>query len=179
MQINLPTLITIFRILLTPLFIIVCYSEIQQANVIAASIFCIASASDALDGFLARKLNQSTKFGAFLDPLADKIMVATALVILVEKYSTWMVSIPAILLIGRELIIAAIREWMATIGNNNSVAVSFIGKCKTLFQMTSVMILILNYNQYTNILGYICLYASLVCSMVSIYQYAKAAIKTS
>ena len=104
-----------------------------------------------------RKLNQSTAFGAFLDPVADKIMVAAALVVIVEHYNTIWVTIPAMTMIGREIIISALREWMAELGKRSSVAVSWIGKWKTMIQMVSLTGLIWQYNVWMVWLAYVML----------------------
>jgi CDP-diacylglycerol--glycerol-3-phosphate 3-phosphatidyltransferase len=124
---NIPNLLTFFRILLIPVFVILFYLPYQWSYMAAAIVFILAAATDWFDGYLARKLNQSTAFGAFLDPVADKIMVASALVVIVEHYNTIWVTIPAMTMIGREIIISALREWMAELGKRSSVAVSWIG----------------------------------------------------
>ena len=121
---NIPNLLTFFRILLIPVFVILFYLPYQWSYMAAALVFILAAATDWFDGYLARKLNQSTAFGAFLDPVADKIMVAAALVVIVEHYNTIWVTIPAMTMIGREIIISALREWMAELGKRSSVAVS-------------------------------------------------------
>ncbi|HBC33568.1 MAG TPA: CDP-diacylglycerol--glycerol-3-phosphate 3-phosphatidyltransferase, partial [Marinobacter adhaerens] len=103
------------------------------------AIFGLAAATDWLDGYLARKLDQSTPFGAFLDPVADKLMVAVALAVLIEEHSAILLTIPATVIIGREIVISALREWMAEIGSRASVAVSYIGKIKTTAQMAAIV----------------------------------------
>lgn len=139
---TIPNQITFFRIILIPVFLIVFYLPLTWSHFGAAFVFWLASISDALDGYIARKLKQSTPFGAFIDPVADKLMVVSALVILVEDYQTWWVSIPALIMIGREVLVSALREFMASRGKRDSVAVSTMGKYKTAAQMLAIMGLI-------------------------------------
>ncbi|VEB85118.1 phosphatidylglycerophosphate synthetase [Citrobacter koseri] len=106
-----------------------------MGSFVTALIFCIAAVTDWFDGFLARRWNQSTRFGAFLDPVADKVLVAIAMVLVTEHYHSWWVTLPAATMIAREIIISALREWMAELGKRSSVAVSWIGKVKTTSQM--------------------------------------------
>ena len=128
--------------MLIPVFIFCFYSGWDHYRFWAALVFCLAAITDALDGYLARKLEQSTPFGAFLDPVADKVMVAVALVVLaIHEQSLWF-SIPAIIIISREIAISALREWMAEIGSRASVAVSYIGKIKTTAQMVAIIMLL-------------------------------------
>lgn len=145
---NLPNLLTILRVLLIPVFVILFYLPNPGSNLLAAFVFVIAALTDLLDGYLARKLKQTTKFGAFLDPVADKIIVCTALVLIVEFYSVkacdyfphinLLVSIPAIVIISREIVVSALREWMAEIGSRAKVAVNWVGKWKTAIQMVAI-----------------------------------------
>lgn len=145
MPFNLPIFLTWLRILLIPLFIGVFYApdtllSVTEKNLFSAGIFTIAAATDWLDGYLARALGQTSAFGAFLDPVADKLMVAAALIILVKlgRTESWI----AVVIIGREITISALREWMAQLGASRSVAVSFIGKLKTAAQMVSIVLLL-------------------------------------
>ena len=138
---NLPNLLTWLRILLIPLFVGIFYFEKswvspQNQNLVATIIFTAAAITDWLDGWLARKLNQTSAFGAFLDPVADKLMVAAALIVLVELDRLH--SLIALIIIGREITISALREWMAQIGQAKSVAVSVVGKVKTALQMLAI-----------------------------------------
>ena len=147
MPLNIPTVLTWTRIVLIPLFVGVLYLPehwltIPQQNVIAMAIFIAAAITDWLDGWLARKLNQMTAFGAFLDPVADKLMIAAALVVLVQLGRAD--AIAAFIIIGREITISALREWMARIGASKSIAVSFVGKLKTTFQMVAIPFLLFN-----------------------------------
>lgn len=136
---NLPNLLTLSRIVMIPVFVIVFYLPVEWSYMVSAAIFALAGLTDWLDGYLARKLNQSTPFGAFLDPVADKLMVAVALAVLIEEYSIPLLTIPATVIIGREIVISALREWMAEIGSRASVAVSYIGKIKTTAQMAAIV----------------------------------------
>jgi CDP-diacylglycerol--glycerol-3-phosphate 3-phosphatidyltransferase/cardiolipin synthase len=141
MPLNIPNLLTLFRIVLIPLIVGTLYlpgdwvSE-PNANLIATAIFVLAALTDWFDGYLARKLNQQSAFGAFLDPVADKLMVAAALIVLVEFGRVD--AIVALIIIGREITISALREWMAHVGDVKSAAVSWIGKVKTAFQMVAI-----------------------------------------
>ena len=113
MQFNIPTLLTLFRVILIPFFVLAFYLPFSWAPFACALIFFVAAVTDWFDGFLARRWNQSTRFGAFLDPVADKVMVAIAMVLVAEHYHTWWVTLPAATMIAREIIISALREWMA------------------------------------------------------------------
>ncbi|MBM3356960.1 MAG: CDP-diacylglycerol--glycerol-3-phosphate 3-phosphatidyltransferase [Betaproteobacteria bacterium] len=142
---NLPNLLTWLRIVLIPLFVGIFYFEkswvsAPNQNLVATILFTVAALTDWLDGWLARKLNQTSAFGAFLDPVADKLMVAAALVILVQLERVD--AIVALIIIGREIAISALREWMAKIGKATSVAVSFLGKLKTALQMVAIPLLL-------------------------------------
>ena len=145
MPLNLPNLLTWLRILLIPLFVGIFYFEkswvsIPNQNLVATVIFTAAAITDWLDGWLARKWNQTSAFGAFLDPVADKLMVAAALIILVQLARVD--AIIALIIIGREITISALREWMAQIGETRSVAVSMLGKVKTASQMIAIPLLL-------------------------------------
>ena len=139
---TIPNQITISRMVLIPIFIIVFYLPVSWNHFGAFVVFWLASVSDALDGYLARKLNQTSAFGAFIDPVADKLMVVTALIIIVQDYQTWWISIPAMIMIAREIFISALREFMSSIGKRNDIAVSDMGKYKTFAQMLSLQGLI-------------------------------------
>ena len=145
MPLNIPNLLTWARILLIPLFVGVFYAPetwltLAEQNRIATCIFIIAAVTDWFDGWLARRLEQTSAFGAFLDPVADKLMVASALLVLVQLERVD--AIIAIIIIGREIAISALREWMAKIGAARSIAVSFIGKIKTTAQMIAIPLLL-------------------------------------
>lgn len=142
MPVNVPTLLTWARIVLIPVVVGVYYIglPVAEANLFATIAFVLAAVTDWFDGWLARKLNQTSAFGAFLDPVADKLMVAAALVVLVQLGR--LDAILAFIIIGREITISALREWMATIGAQRSVAVSFIGKLKTTAQLVAIPMLL-------------------------------------
>ena len=145
MPLNLPNLLTWLRIILIPLFVGIFYFEKSwvsgsNQNLVATVIFTAAAVTDWLDGWLARKLNQTSAFGAFLDPVADKLMVAAALIILIQLERVD--AIIALIIIGREITISALREWMANIGAAKSVAVSLLGKIKTVSQMLAIPLLL-------------------------------------
>jgi CDP-diacylglycerol--glycerol-3-phosphate 3-phosphatidyltransferase len=136
---NLPNILTISRIIMIPVFVVIFYLPAEWSYLVSATIFALAAVTDWLDGYLARKLDQSTPFGAFLDPVADKLMVAVALAVLIEEHSAIVLTIPATIIIGREIVISALREWMAEVGSRASVAVSYIGKVKTTAQMAAIV----------------------------------------
>ena len=138
MKITLPTAITLFRIALIPLFVLVFYLPVSWANIAATVIFVIASITDWVDGYLARSMQQESSFGAFLDPVADKLMVVVVIVLLVQANPSIFVALPSVVIVAREISISALREWMAQIGASATVKVSFIGKSKTLLQMLAL-----------------------------------------
>lgn len=175
---TLPNLLTLSRLILIPVFVAVFYLPYGWSAMATAVIFALAAITDWLDGFLARRWNQTTSFGAFLDPVADKLMVATALTVLIELHHTFWLTIPAMVIIGREIVISALREWMAEMGSRASVAVSFIGKIKTTAQMVSIVIL-LAYppGQGMVDLGLGLLYIAAVLTLWSMVIYLKAAWK--
>ena len=145
MPLNVPNLLTWLRILLIPVFVSVFYLtdntlSLHHKNLISTAVFFLAATTDWLDGYLARKLDQFSAFGAFLDPVADKLMVAAALIVLVKLGRAD--AIIAFIIIGREITISALREWMAKLGESRSVAVSVLGKLKTTFQMLAVLLLL-------------------------------------
>ena len=145
MPLNIPNLLTWLRIILIPLIVGVFYLpdyvlSFQDKNIAATAIFIFAAVTDWLDGYLARVLDQMSAFGAFLDPVADKLMVAAALLVLVQLDR--LDALIAFIIIGREIAISALREWMAKIGKARSVAVSFVGKVKTVAQMVAIPMLL-------------------------------------
>jgi CDP-diacylglycerol--glycerol-3-phosphate 3-phosphatidyltransferase len=147
MPLNVPNLVTFSRIILIPLIVGVFYLpdawiSYTAKNQIAAWIFIVAAVTDWLDGYLARRLNQTSAFGAFLDPVADKLIVAVALVLLVSKDPRALIVLTAAVIIGREITISALREWMAEIGQRRKVAVSQLGKYKTILQITGLSMML-------------------------------------
>lgn len=189
---NWPNLLTLGRIVAIPLLVILFYLPVKWGHVAATVVFVIASMTDWLDGYLARYLQQSTKLGAFLDPVADKLMVSIALMLIVAEQTfryvsvpdmvitipTAVTTIPAMVIVAREIIVSALREWMAEIGKRASVAVSNLGKIKTALQMVAITIL-LYCNDLTNptliISGLVLLYISAVLTIWSMLLYLKAA----
>src|SRR5690606_6348155 len=141
---NIPNLLTVLRVLLIPVFILLFYLPFDWSYWAASGIFALAAVTDWFDGYLARRLEQSTPFGAFLDPVADKLMVAVALVLLVEEHANIWLTLPAAIIIGREIVVCALREWMAELGERAQVAVSQWGKWKTAAQMGALVILLAN-----------------------------------
>lgn len=173
---NLPNILTLSRIVMIPVFVAIFYLPAQWSYVVSAAIFAIAGATDWLDGYLARKLDQSTPFGAFLDPVADKLMVAVALTVLIEEHASFILTVPAMVIIGREIVISALREWMAEIGSRASVAVSYIGKIKTTAQMVSIiMLLAVPPGGTIAWLGTALLYLAAVLTLWSMVLYLQAA----
>ncbi|MGQ7248976.1 CDP-diacylglycerol--glycerol-3-phosphate 3-phosphatidyltransferase [Halomonas sp. V046] len=173
---NIPNLLTLARIVFIPLLVVLFYLPFDWSLMVAAGLFGLASLTDWLDGYLARRWNQSTPFGAFLDPVADKLMVAVALALLIERYDAIWLTLPALVIIGREIVISALREWMAEMGKRGSVAVSWIGKVKTTLQMVALLLL-LAFNPGTPIaeLGVITLYAAALLTLWSMIEYLRAA----
>jgi len=146
---NTPNLITLLRIFLIPVFIAAYYLPYRWASLLAMSLFVLAAVTDWLDGYLARRLNQASPFGAFLDPVADKLMVASALVLLTSDTRVHtlvldfhLFAIVVLIIIGREITVSALREWMAELGERARVAVSFLGKFKTIGQMVAIPFLL-------------------------------------
>jgi len=139
---TIPNQITLFRIILIPVFILVFYLPVSWSHFGAFAVFWFAAISDALDGYLARRLNQSSSFGAFIDPVADKLMVVCALTMLIQDYNVWYITVSAALMISREIFISALREFMSSRGKRNTIAVSNMGKFKTAAQMLGIMGLI-------------------------------------
>ncbi|AMW17365.1 CDP-diacylglycerol--glycerol-3-phosphate 3-phosphatidyltransferase [Glaesserella parasuis] len=174
MKLNIPTYLTLFRVALIPLFIVWFYLPIQYSAEITTLIFFIASITDWFDGYLARKWNQTTRLGAFLDPVADKVLVAIALVSVVEYYHTWWITIPAGIMIAREIIISALREWMAELGERASVAVSIWGKVKTTAQMLALGGLLWRQAPWMEYTAFALLYIAAILTIWSMLQYLKA-----
>jgi CDP-diacylglycerol--glycerol-3-phosphate 3-phosphatidyltransferase len=191
---NWPNVLTLTRIMLIPLLVIFFYLPFSWSHLAATLVFALASVTDWLDGYLARYLKQTTKLGAFLDPVADKLMVSVALVLIVAEPTFQFVStdfsigrflsasavitIPAAIIVAREIIVSALREWMAEIGKHKRVAVSKLGKVKTAVQMLAVVVLLYcdnNTNAYLVFSGYILLYIAAVLTIWSMCAYLSAA----
>ncbi|NJD05585.1 MAG: CDP-diacylglycerol--glycerol-3-phosphate 3-phosphatidyltransferase [Methylococcaceae bacterium] len=179
MLFNLPTYLTLTRIVLIPVVVILFYLPWHFAHVACAAVFGIAGITDWLDGYLARRMSQTTLFGAFLDPVADKLMVAVTLVLIVQGDPNPWVAVAAAVIIGREIAIASLREWMAEIGQRKKVEVSWLGKWKTTAQITAIEVLLLGMDVWKEPLrqvGQILLFASAVLTLWSMVIYLKAAL---
>ncbi len=148
MRINLANLLTLFRIAAIPIVVVCFYSTLPDARPIAAFLFGIAAVTDLVDGWVARRFGQTSRFGEFLDPVADKLMVAVVLVMLVETDQGWWVDIIAMIIIGREITISALREWMAIIGERANVKVAWSGKIKTALQMFGIGFMVYEHKLY-------------------------------
>jgi len=175
---TIPNLLTLLRIALIPVFVMVFYLPYSWSALAGAVIFALAGITDWVDGYLARKMEQSTKLGAFLDPVADKLMVAAALILLVDAHDMALLVIPAIVIISREITVSALREWMAEIGKRASVAVSYIGKVKTTVQMVAITGLLANepdLDYWVVWLAYLLLYVATGLTLWSMVVYLKAA----
>ncbi|WP_227429172.1 CDP-diacylglycerol--glycerol-3-phosphate 3-phosphatidyltransferase [Psychrobacter sp. I-STPA6b] len=198
---NLPNNLTIARIVMIPLFVAIAYwppalgmggpmiSDNAIANIgmnidsfsdsllrhlLLTLLFILAAITDWLDGYLARRMNITSAFGRFLDPVADKLMVAAALIVLVQWNPNIIMSIAAIVIISREIAVSALREWMAELGKRTSVAVSYVGKLKTTFQMVAISVLLLNWESLET-LGYILMVAAVILTLWSMIIYLRAA----
>ncbi len=139
---TLPNLLTGLRIVLIPVIVGLFYVPSGWGDILACILFAIAGITDTLDGYFARRMGQVSRLGAFLDPVADKLIVATALVLLVSRNPTWYVTLTAAVIIGREIAISALREWMAEIGSRQKVAVSAVGKFKTIAQIVGLSMML-------------------------------------
>ena len=177
MKITLPTALTLGRIALVPVLVVLFYLPFDWARPVAALAFLLGGLTDWLDGYLARRLDQHSPFGAFLDPVADKVMIAVVLVMLVEDDPQVWLALPAMVIIGREIVISALREWMAEIGQRARVAVSAIGKLKTIAQLVALLLMLyheplLGLPTYT--IGFVLLYVAAVLTLYSMVEYFRA-----
>ena len=189
---TLPNIITLSRIGLIPVFVGLFYLQpnylegepLAWINNSLVAIYVLISSTDFLDGLLARKLNQISDLGTFLDPVADKLMVCVALILLTDYYHTWFITIPSIIIISREILVSALREWMGEIGKRANISVSWIGKSKTFMQMISILFLL--YQQslfifsskdiYT--IGLVLLFSATILTLWSGFNYLIAGLKT-
>ncbi|MCB1925567.1 MAG: CDP-diacylglycerol--glycerol-3-phosphate 3-phosphatidyltransferase [Gammaproteobacteria bacterium] len=175
---NLPNLLTLLRIVLIPVFVLVFYLPLSWAREAATMIFILAAVTDWLDGYLARRMQLVSALGAFLDPVADKLMVATALVLLLQADPKILMALAVAVIIGREIAISALREWMAEIGSRTKVAVSEIGKFKTATQMVAIILLIYRDDLWgipVHTVGLVLLYLAVVLTLWSMTLYVRAA----
>ncbi|MDE0421749.1 MAG: CDP-diacylglycerol--glycerol-3-phosphate 3-phosphatidyltransferase [Gammaproteobacteria bacterium] len=176
---SLPNVLTISRIALVPVFAVV-YLVTDEFHWIAALLFAAAAFTDWLDGYLARKLEQVTPFGAFLDPVADKLIVVTALVLLVGSHANIWMTLPGIIIVGREIVVSALREWMAEMNRRGLVSVSWVGRLKTTVQMVAIIVLLANPPEMRPwaIVGVVLLYAAVFLTIWSMITYGRAAWPT-
>lgn len=178
---NIPISLTMLRVALIPVFILCFYWHSLTGYIATIFIFVIAALTDWLDGFLARSLSQTSKLGAFLDPVADKLIVCTALVLLVNVSTQLWIAVPVVAIVCREIAVSALREWMAEVGLRSKVAVSTLGKIKTTAQMTAIILLLIGrrafiFNQeYIVLLGIILLNIAAALSLWTLYAYSRAA----
>ncbi len=175
---GIPNLLTFLRILLILLFILLFYLPFRGSHIVAAVIFSFAAMTDWLDGYLARSLDQVSKLGTFLDPVADKLIVVTALVLLVGDHALPYLAIPAAVIVGREIMVSALREWMAEIGKRIHIKVSTLGKIKTTVQMLAIISLLLYKPgawMVFKIVGYSLLYLAAFLTLWSMCIYLKVA----
>ena len=175
---NIPNTLTLLRIALIPCFIVLFYLPVGWARIAAGIVFIVAALTDLLDGYIARRLNQTSKLGEFLDPVADKLMVAVALVMLLQQDPTLWLTAPVVVIIGREITVSALREWMAELGVRGRVAVSIWGKLKTTAQMLALifMIMLIDLGPISSYaVGFVLLYVAAALTLWSMLQYLAAA----
>jgi CDP-diacylglycerol--glycerol-3-phosphate 3-phosphatidyltransferase len=179
MTMTLPTKLTLLRIGMIPVFILLFYIPLFGIkNYLLTGLFILAGLTDWFDGYLARRMGMQSEFGAFLDPVADKLMVSMVLVLLVSVHPGWLLALPATIIIGRELTISAVREWMANVGERTKVAVSIIGKFKTTTQMIAIGFLLFEkpIGDFPTLqIGYVLLYLSALLTLWSMLLYLQAA----
>ncbi len=185
MLLNLPNLLTLLRIALIPVFVLLFYLPVSWSNTAATATFALAALTDWLDGYLARRMGLTSALGAFLDPVADKLMVAVALVLLVDinptPFAGFFLAAPAAVIIGREIVISALREWMAELGERAQVAVSVIGKIKTSAQMLALVLLLYRdpIGEFPTVeTGFILLYLAAGLTLWSMFIYLRVAWPT-
>lgn len=178
-MLNIPNLLSLIRVLLIPVLVALYFVSHPAATVWATVVFVLAAITDWLDGYLARKWQQTSPFGAFIDPVADKLIVVVALLLILFKSPTWIILLPVIVIVFREITISALREWMAEIGARNVVQVSSMGKWKTTFQMIAIGCLIF-YKPLFDLpifeIGVAMLYLAAILTLVSMISYLKAAL---
>jgi len=189
---TLPNILTLSRIALIPVFVALYYMQPAYSeapiftwiNFFLTGTYAAISTTDYLDGYLARKLNMTSQLGAFLDPVADKLMVSTALILLVDFYPTdthWYITVCALVIISREILVSALREWMGTIGQRSTINVSFIGKVKTFVQIFSILFLLYQqpfFGLPSFEIGVTLLLAATLLTLYSGFIYLKEGVKT-
>lgn len=181
---TIPNMLTLFRVALIPFFVTIYFSGIQYAHELAAFVFWFAAITDWFDGYLARKLQQSSPFGAFLDPVADKLIVTVALIMITHTYASLWITIPAMVILAREIFVSALRDWMSQKGATDKVKVSMLGKLKTTAQMLALIGLLSGLESFMGIplywvtLGCGLLYVAAILSVWSMWEYARAGWST-
>ncbi len=178
MLLTVPNVLTWMRIFSIPVVVVLFYMPFPWSDPAAGALFAIAGITDSLDGYFARKYGQTSRLGAFLDPVADKLIVAVALVLLVSKDPRLIVVLPAIVIIGREIAISALREWMAEIGQRTKVAVSSLGKIKTIVQIVGLSMMLIRWDVWilpTYEVGLMLTVIAAVLTLVSAADYLRAA----
>ena len=178
MRWTIPNILTVLRIALIPVFMVAYYLPFSWSHLLTTAVFGLAALTDWIDGYLARRLEQVSPFGAFLDPVADKLIVAVALIMLVQSNPTLWFVVPASVIVGREIAISALREWMAEIGERVRVAVSVIGKIKTIAQMVALLLLLYREDLWgfpTHDAGVLLLYIAALLTLWSMVIYLRAA----
>jgi CDP-diacylglycerol--glycerol-3-phosphate 3-phosphatidyltransferase/cardiolipin synthase len=177
-KLNLANILTLFRIAAIPVVVVCFYSELPNARPIAAVLFGIAAITDLIDGWVARRFGQTSRFGEFLDPVADKLMVSIVLVMLVQAEAGWFEDVIAMIIIGREITISALREWMATIGERANVGVTMAGKVKTTLQMFGIAFMVYHNDMFgipIYTVGFVLLVLAAIMTIWSMIIYLRAA----
>ncbi|MGY6518916.1 MAG: CDP-diacylglycerol--glycerol-3-phosphate 3-phosphatidyltransferase [Lysobacteraceae bacterium] len=178
MRVTIPTWLTLFRIALIPVLVLVWFLPFGWTNFAAALVFTLGALTDWLDGWIARRYGMYSAFGAFLDPVADKLAVAVALLLIVQRHPDWFVVLMAAVIIGREITISALREWMAALGERARVKVAWVGKVKTIVQMVAIVVLLYGADLFglpTIIIGEVLLGAAAILTLWSGWNYLVAA----
>ena len=180
MTLTLPTMLTLVRIALVPVLVVFFYLPFHWSNIACVIVFVAAAVTDWADGYIARRHGQMSRFGEFLDPVADKIMVATALILLVQRQENFeaIFAVAAAIIVGREITISALREWMSEIGESNLVKVSWLGKTKTGFQMTAIGFMLYQDNMGwipIVLIGELLLYTAAALTLWSMWTYLQSA----
>ena len=167
---NLALLLTWSRIAAIPAIVLVYYLPFKNAHLVAAIAFALVAITDWLDGYVARNLDQCTKLGAFLDPVADKLLVSISLIMILSQQYTAFLALPAAVIVGRELTISALREWMAEIGKRTSVSVTMIAKAKTVLQMFSIWVLLLYRDHMSIVVLYVGVVLLCIAAILTLYS---------
>ena len=178
MLFNIPNTLTWFRIIAVPLVVLVFYLPVGWAGPAAGLLFGLAGITDWLDGYLARRFDQTSNFGAFLDPVADKLIVSTALVLLVQRDPTLLITLIAAVIIGREITVSALREWMSELGARAHVSVTFFAKWKTTLQIFGISFMLFEEPAFglpVYTIGFVCLVVAAGLTLWSMADYLKAA----